>query len=427
MKRTIAGSSTTLRFAVLGVLGLAMLIPLAMVEGVSNERQHYFESTVSEVAAAWGEEQTLSGPFLVVPETRSLVVESDQGETLSERVDAERILLPEVLVLQVDIRHEIRKRAIYQVPVYTAIISVQGRFPAFSMPEGAEVRLDQARLAVGISHTQAISDATPLRFGDAAYAFGSGTGQSWIGPGVQAALPGYDGESEVPFSFEITLRGTRQFGFAAVGGRTSVQMDATWPHPGFGGRYLPEHRQIDADGFSARWSVHELARNLPGQFLPGQASPPDIAWVRLFQPVTQYTNVDRAIKYGLLFVAMTFLTFICFELVWALQFHVVQYGVVGAGLALFYLLLLALSEHLSFGISYLVATLLLTTLIGAYVRGITASGRAAAWISVIMLSLFGTLYVLLILETYALLLGAGVLLAGLAALMAATRNLSRRA
>ncbi len=417
-------AGTTLRFALIGAIGLAMLIPLAMVGGISSERQRYFNATLDEVAAAWGGAQAFTGPYLVIPETHSTERQTGQGGTLTERVSRERIVLPEALDLAVEVSHQMRKRAIYQVPVYTAVVRVSGRFPAFVPLGEVSARLDQARLLVGISHTRAISNATELVFGGDAYGFQSGTGQAWVGTGIQAALAGYDGREEVPFSFELTLKGTRQFGFAAVGRSTHVQITSTWPHPSFTGQYLPERYEIDADGFDAQWNIHELARSLPGQFLAGQAQPVDMAWVGLFQPVTEYTSVDRAIKYGLLFVALTFLAFVCFELMLALRFHAVHYGVVGIGLALFYLVLLALSEYMDFGTAYLLAAALLTGLIGAYVRGITASWRTAAGMAAIVLALYGTLYVLLVLETFALLLGTGVLLLGLAALMVATRRLA---
>jgi inner membrane protein len=140
--------------------------------------------------------------------------------------------------------------------------------------------------------------------------------------------------------------------------------------------------------------------------------------------VTGYRVVDRAIKYGVLFVALTFLTFVCFELTLGLRFHPVQYGVVGIGLVLFYLALLSLSEHLSFGAAYLASTGLLTGLISGYVRSMTGSGKLMLWTAVVVGALYAVLYVLLKLETFALLVGTGVLFLGLGALMYSTRTLT---
>ena len=148
-----------------------------------------------------------------------------------------------------------------------------------------------------------------------------------------------------------------------------------------------------------------------------------LASVRLFQPVTGYQVVDRAIKYGILFIALTFITFVCFELTFSMRFHPVQYGVVGLALVLFYLTLLSLSEHLAFSLAYGLATVLLTSMIAWYVHGLSASRPLALFTGLVIAALYGVLYVLLKLETFALLLGTGVLLLGLFGLMFATRSL----
>jgi inner membrane protein len=281
---------------------------------------------------------------------------------------------------------------------------------------------------MGISHIQAIGSASPLDLGGQSVPFRSDTLESWLGSGVHAPLDRYT-EAGAPFDFELTVRGTERLSFIPVGGDTDVAMTSTWPHPSFAGSYLPESYEVREDGFSASWRTSELARNLPSSWRPDQqqvALDAGYADIRLFQPVTQYVIVDRAIKYGLLFIALTFLAFVCFELRTPLRFHPVQYGVVGCGLVLFYLALLSLSEHLDFGPSYLFATALLLGVTGWYVWAMTAEARLTVSLSAILAALYGSLYVLLQLEAFALLVGTAVLFAGLLALMASTRSLTER-
>jgi inner membrane protein len=290
-----------------------------------------------------------------------------------------------------------------------------------------KVLLDQARIVTGISHTQAISSASELQLGALNVPFESGTGQQWIGSGIHAQLEAYPAADRQPFEFELELKGTRQLGFTPVGGSTEVVVESSWPHPSFDGAYLPERYDIREDGFSASWMVHELARDLPSSWRVDQKEmnlAGNFAWISLFQPVTDYTIVDRAIKYGLLFIALTFLAFVCFELRTSLRFHPVQYGVVGIALVLFYLALLSLSEHLDFGLSYLIATGVLTALVGWYVWAMTGIARLSGVMVGILVALYGSLFVLLKLEAFALLVGTAVLFAGLAALMASTRSLT---
>jgi len=430
----LSDHQTTVRFLVIGMIVLAMLIPLAMVEGVTEERQSFFDMTLRDVANAWGNAQNLSGPFLVIPEEHRRQVKQKNGSLVWRTQTHNRVYLPSRLGMKAVVTHQFRKRSIYEVPVYLAQLRFEGVFPALD-PEnlnltGVNVRLDQARIVVGVSHTQAISSASPLRLGAVEAPFRSGTGQAWIGSGVHVALERYEGNESQSFAFELQLKGTRQFGFTPVGGNTEVEMTSTWPHPSFDGNYLPESYEVREDGFTARWVVHELARNLPASWRVERREvqlEDSYAWISLFQPVTEYTIVDRAIKYGLLFIALTFLGFVCFELCTALLFHPVQYGVIGMGLVLFYLALLSLSEHLDFGLSYLIATTLLTVLISWYVRMMTGSNRLAGLMALIVAVLYSTLYVLLQLEAFALLVGTAVLFAGLMVLMATTRTLTQRA
>jgi inner membrane protein len=433
MSTFFQNQQTTLRFGLIGVIVLAMLIPLAMVEGVTDERQSFFDMTLVDISNAWGNAQNVSGPFLIVPEVHRYQVKNEDEvlEWRDYRVD--RVILPTSLKLTVDIAHQFRKRAIYEVPVYSATINVQGAFAAFDAElfsrDNVQVLLGEAQVVVGISHTQAISSASPLVFGEDTATFRSGTGQDWIGSGVHAPLT-VSTSDPTAFQFELQLKGTRQLGFTPVGGTTEVVMSSTWPHPSFDGTYLPERYDVTDNGFTAEWAVHELARDLPSSWRVDEQKihlGNSFAFISLFQPVTDYTVIDRAIKYGLLFIALTFLAFVCFELTSGLRFHVVQYGVVGAGLVLFYLALLSLSEHIDFGLAYFIATAVLTTMIGWYVWAMTNLWRLCAWMAAIVAALYTTLYVLLQLEAFALLVGTGVLFVGLIALMATTRSLTTKA
>lgn len=422
---------TTVRFAIIGVIVLAMLIPLAMVEGVTEERQGYFDETFQAIASAWGNEQSIAGPFLIVPEVHRFQVKDDDGDLVWRTRHRERVYLPTELNLDIQIDHQMRRRAIYEVPVYLATVKFNGIFPALD-PQllnrtDVEVQLDLARIAVGISHTQAINAASTLQFGDAESAFTAGTTQGWIGTGVHAAARGVSNTNPTAFAFDLEIKGTHQLGFTPVGNTTEVQMMSTWPHPSFNGTYLPERYEVRDNGFTAKWTVHELARDLPGSWRVDQKQVElgrSFARVSLFQPVTDYRVIDRAIKYGFLFIALTFLGFVCFELTTPIRFHPVQYGVVGAGLVLFYLALLSLSEHIDFGFAYLIATALITVLISWYVWAMTTIWQLSAWMAVVVASLYTTLYVLLQLEDFSLLVGTAVLFAGLIALMFTTRSLT---
>ncbi len=422
----------SIRFLVVGALVLGMLIPLVFVGGVADERQRYYAQAVDAIADSWGGEQTIIGPLLVVPVLQHYTAKSDDGEVVQHHRRFHRIVVPETLSLTVSLDHQFRHRAIYEVPVYLANISVSGRFTGLEtealMGRYDEVVWEEAKLVLGIQSTHAISEASSLKWSAAKLPFKAGTGHEWLGSGVHAALPD-NLEANVDFEFELQLKGTKSFGMAPVGSKSSMKIDSTWPHPSFQGQFLPDQYEVHDGGFDARWSIHELARNLPSSWIVGMGDP-DLhttrASVVLHNPISQYHVIERGIKYGVLFIALTYLTFVCFELTTPIRFHYVQYGVVGLGLTLFYMTLLSLSEHMSFVLAYCLATGLLTGLLSWYIHSIAHSKNLTVSISVIVLSLYIVLYTLLKLEAFALLAGTSVLLIGLAALMYATRGLSER-
>ncbi|MCZ6852410.1 MAG: cell envelope integrity protein CreD [Gammaproteobacteria bacterium] len=421
----------SIRFLVVGALVLGMLIPLVFVGGVADERQRYYAEAVGAIADSWGGDQTIIGPLLVVPVLSHYTTKSDDGELVQHDRRFQRVVVPETLAVTVSLDHQFRQRAIYEVPVYLANLTVSGRFTGLEtaafMGRYDEVVWEDATLVVGIQSTHAISEASSLKWSTTELPFEAGTGHEWLGSGVHVALPDNLEANAIDFEFTLQLKGTNSFGVAPVGSKSSMKINSTWPHPSFQGQFLPDQREVRDDGFTAVWSIHELARNLPSSWIVGMHDPnlhATRASVVLHNPVSQYHVIERGIKYGVLFIALTYLTFVCFELTTPIRFHYVQYGVVGLGLTLFYMTLLSLSEHMSFVLAYCLATGLLTGLLSWYVHSMAHSKSLTVSISAIVLSLYIVLYTLLKLEAFALLAGTGVLLIGLAALMFATRGLS---
>jgi inner membrane protein len=211
------------------------------------------------------------------------------------------------------------------------------------------------------------------------------------------------------------------------GSETQVQVASNWPHPSFSGAFLPATRNITAQGFDAQWQVLELNRPYPQAWLGTQIS--DAALnasafgVGLYQAVDIYQRGERATKYALLFIALTFLTFFAWEQLTGTRLHPLQYLLVGLALSMFYLLLIALSEHVSFANAYLIAAASLVLLIGAYIAGALASRSRGIIVAGAMSFIYGLLYVLVLSEDYALLLGAITLFATLATVMLVTRKL----
>jgi inner membrane protein len=243
-------------------------------------------------------------------------------------------------------------------------------------------------------------------------------------------------------SLKFTLEGTESLAIAPLAKRNVIRIASPWPHPLFNGDFLPRNRDINDKGFRAEWEISSLATNAQAQYLGGARVPGmapagsvdaehmdqavtglDAIGVSLVEPVNIYTQADRASKYGILFVVLTFVGFFMFELIKQLRIHPIQYGLVGLALAIFFLLLVALSEHIEFGQAYLAASVACIGLLGYYVSHVLRSLLRGLGFAAMLATLYGALYGLLISEDNAMVLGAGLLFLILAAIMIVTRKI----
>jgi inner membrane protein len=240
-------------------------------------------------------------------------------------------------------------------------------------------------------------------------------------------------EEQVRFAFDLGLDGIERQHFAPVAKNNEITLKSAWPHPQFGGRFLPvaRERTVTDDGFAATWRISALSTDTQQQLLAMEekATPRentlaglDRFSVGFIEPVNVYSLAERATKYGLLFVALTFAAFFIFEVLKSLPIHPVQYLLVGLALALFFLLLVGLSEHYAFIYAYLISSLACIVLIGFYLSFVLHDWKRGMGFGVALTMLYGALYGLLISESNALVLGSILLFAVLAAVMVATRK-----
>ena len=414
-----AGFAISLRFVVVTGAMAALMIPLALVSCVADDRQQYYGEAVDSIGHAWGRRQNIAGPVLLVP----LAPRSDKPH-VAEHV----LVMPDSLDVRLSASHEMRRRGIFDAPVFVAQVVAEGTFPTLDRAaltaQFGSLRFDRAAIVIAISDVRGIRVAE-LRWREETLDLNAGAGFPPLEPGLRASVAEATGGGA--FELTLELRGTERFSVVPVGERSHVAMTSTWPHPSFDGRFLPDEHDVRDDGFSASWSTLGLARGFP-QVAKVTA---DRSWsladkdlgFSVFEPVNLYASVQRSVKYGVLFVVLTLASVLCLELSAGLRFHVVQYGVTGVALVLFFLTLLALAEHIGFALGYLVAAAVLTAMVAWYAQSSTGDRRLTALAVALLTVLYVVLYVLLRLESFALLVGAGVLLLALAMLMWATRRL----
>jgi inner membrane protein len=431
-------NSALARMAVMAFLILTLLIPLSMVESVVSERTSRRNDAVSAVSATWGGPQTVTGPVLTIPYTVTWNDNAGNVQRATRRVH----LLPKDLRFDSVLSTELRRRGIFDVVVYRTELKAQGRFArpdlSWVRPTPASIEWSDATLSVGISDPRALTRRAAIDWNGRTEPFTSGVADVGLfGAGIQAPARGLESVQpgvEIPFSFTIALNGTRDIRFLPAAEETTVNLTATWPHPSFIGGPLPQTRTTGPQGFTAQWRAPDFGRPFPArwtcsdvdnqrQHLPGRAEASAFG-VSLVQPVDIYQQAERAVKYAVLFLVLTFLVFFLWEVFSAVLLHPVQYAFVGFALCLFYLLLVSISEHAGFDLAYAVSAFATTAVISGYARVVLRGSRQAASVAVSLAGVYGFLYLLLRLEDYALLAGSVGLFVVLSLVMFVTRNMN---
>jgi len=427
-----------LAFKVLMVFGLTvvLLVPLGMVRSTVQDRQRYRAEAVAEVARSTAGAQALAGPVLFVPYSdRVVVVQTDANGTQRRVEQVETgswVFFPDSLDVRGTVRSLPRMRGLHEVRVFeldaTLRATFNARTPADEDPTTPRT-IGEALLGIGIQDVRGLIGVPSLSVMDKPLTLQQGLGHRG-GSGLHAVLapPAQGATLALDVEFVSSLQGTETLSIAPLGQRNVIELESAWPHPQFHGGFLPTSREIGTSGFRARWEISSLASNVQSQYLAAEAGPgtggavPDAISVSLVDPVNVYTQVDRATKYGILFVLLTFVAFFLFEFLRQLRIHPIQYGLVGLAIAVFFLLLLALSEHIAFGLAYLAAALACVGLIGYYLGHVLGGWLRGAGFAVMLGTLYAALYGLLVSEDNALVLGAGLLFLALSGVMVLTRK-----
>jgi inner membrane protein len=423
-----------LKLAILGMMTMVFLVVLLSIQGVMGARETYRDRVVGEVAQSTAGAQTMTGPMLVVPYREHLAaVGGDPKVQGPAVVQNEVVVLPDSLVIESRVAVEERYRGIYRAQVYRSTHRIRG---VFRVPAGlglpgnrAGIELDPGLLVFAVGDARGLRKPPVVTWSGTPAQLRPGTGLPWLAQGFSADAGALMAprETRIPFEIEVELVGTDRLSFVPVGASTRASIESDWPHPSFTGGFLPDDRSVSGSGFKASWQLSRYATGVDGairELRQGSARALEGTdfGVRFVRPVDVYQQSERAVKYGMLFVLLTFTAFFLFEVLKRMSIHPIQYGLAGAALALFFLLLVSLSEHIPFLVAYLVASGACVGLLAFYVGHVLGSAPRGATFGGLLAGLYAVLYVLLQSEDYALLLGSLFLFAVLAAVMVITRR-----
>lgn len=402
-------------------------LPLMMVRELINERADYRSEVVDAIEQSTSGSQKLAGPLIAIPITETLTRMENQKEVNYQRSWV-YYWLPESLAVAGKQTVESRRVGIYSGQVWHHALQIKASFDPLRLAalRKTNIVLGQPRLVVSVGDPRGIGAIHAPEVNGNVLSVEPGLGISGDGAGIHMPMPALAADNKpLEIAFSLDLNGTGEFSLVPLGRNSELQLTSNWPHPGFLGSFLPTQREVSAAGYRAHWQSSWFANDMGSYFKDDM----EIPWSRLpafsadvMSLADQYQLTDRATKYAILLIGLTFMAFFVFESLTRRPLHPMQYLLVGLSLVLFYLVLLALSEHIGFTAAWLAASLSGAVMNGIYLQAVLRGWRNSLLFVAALLLLDGVMWFLLHSEDSALLLGTGVLALALSVLMFLTRR-----
>ncbi|WP_116789185.1 cell envelope integrity protein CreD [Flavobacterium sp. CJ74] len=431
--------STTVRVIMVGVLTLVLLLPLQYVKSLIWERQELQQNVSAEIAGQWGGNVFVYGPILKVP--YQIITETETIDKATKVVTISKqasityaYFFPDALNVDANVTTETKKRNNYETTVFSSKMKLSGNYPT---PDFSKAKIptenilwDEARIIMNAGSLKSIKGAVNITFNGKTYDFEpvikesnqNGNSTSWLetSPVNLAGLTG----KPTSYKMDINYDGSEKISIVPIGKITEATIKSNWADPKFDGNFLPYTKTITDDSFAASWKVSHLNRAFVQQYF---GSLPDLGQFTFDTNFIilndEYQQNERAAKYGFLVIGLTFLVFFLIQMMSKISIHIFQYGMVGLALIMFYTLLIAITEHSSFTLAYLLSGSAVIIMIGLYSVSILRNKKFPIFITTALTALYTFIYVIIQLEDYALLAGSLGLFAILGAVMYFSRKI----
>lgn len=402
---------------ILLIMGIVLFLGTLLVDNLATTRENVKEKSLEYFKESWGDQQKIAGPFLSIP----YKYQGTEGVIY---------LMPKKLEINSDVESAQKGRGIYENVTFRNQIHSKGHFDInelFEYMDRSSLHLDKASLCYGINDVASVIAIDQFKFnGKTIQTKNEWTAKDISSNGISSKV---DISQTLLYSFDIalSLKGTESIEMVPLGENTQFQFQSNWKNASFNGKYIPNQKPVTGDnGVNAQWNIQQFNRTFPQAW---QSNGYDI-WkdnikIGLHIPINNYRKTTRAINYAVLVIGLVFITFYIIEINGKKSIHPVQYLLIGLALCLFYGLLLSFSELISFDLSYLIASFMTVILISAYIRSVLSQTRLGAITAFALGTVYTFLYILMIQESYALLLGNLGLFVILAAIMYFTRKMNK--
>lgn len=428
-RQTLA-NSITLKLAIIGILLLLMNIPLHQVDGLIRERQNHLLTAKRDIQNSFGTNQTIIGPELTIPYEKKTYTALLNGKVKENVETFNAHFLPDVLEIEGNIDPKERNRGIYTVNVYEAGLKLTGNFdiPTHDIwnEEDIIIHWEKAYFTLGVEDQKNINDVSMFVNGKEYEITSEPSKSGIIHHGLHINYDLSESRDQMNFAINLNINGSNYLDFVPVGKETKVKLNSKWKDPSFYGSFPPLDgpTEVTEQGFNAEWKVFHLNRSIPQKYI-GKLTDftPYNFGVKLFESVDDYTKIERSIKYAMLFISLTFVTFFFIQIINKVKIHPFQFIIVGLALTVFYILLLSLSEHFGFDLAYLFAAIGIILQISLYVRAIFKSWKLGGLMVILLSTLYVFIYVIIQLATHSLLMGSIGLFIIIGVLMYLSRNI----
>jgi inner membrane protein len=414
-------------------LVLALLIPTFFIMYLASERKERKQEVTNEISNKWSAAQTITGPYIAIP---YIVNEANKNLNTDVNRNYQKkyiYVLPEQLSIDGKLETEIRYRSIYKVPVFTAKpIILKGKFSSNGITAAgiseASIKWSEAKLCVGISDLKGIKQQN-IKWNEVIVPMETGLPDNAVaqkGISVPINIDANFANATTSFSIELTLQGSERIYCTPLGSNTDVRFISTWQTPAFDGKYLPDTENVTKNGFEATWTISKFNRDFPKVFTSDDAAANAVSQsvfgVILLSPFDAYAQTLRSLKYAILIISLTFFAYFFTEIFQKRSVHPLQYILIGIALVVFYILLLSISEYISFPLAYLTAAGATILLLSWYTQSIFKRYKTVITFATMLSTLYLFIYVLIQMQDNALLFGS----IGLFLLLALAMYLSRK-
>lgn len=427
------------------VLVILLSIVTFSIKCFINDRIKYKTKVLSDIGIQWGSPKTILGPVLRIPYFETVKIINADGKPSFDLQQKFIYVFPQELTAKINLKNKELYRGIYKENVYNSEIELFGKFSLSqadikSILEKPNLKLNKTSVLFAINETKSFKSNLVFSFNEFTELNLNQSTQNGLFYELSSSEDFINSVNDLnrlsDFRMAFNLNGSRKFELIPSAKELKVEMSSNWPHPSFSGAYVPETRSITNNGFQAEWKIFSILNSyetlVNNSFQP-YSNPYDeniiisenssSFGVELYSPISIYTKVDRSLKYGFVFILLTFSMYFLIEVIFKQRFHQIQYLMIGLAISIFYLLLLSLSEHIGFDLAYLIAALGVTSLIGFYTRTIFDKQIISLLTTTLIALLYAYLYLLLQLTDYSLLLGSIGLFAVLSAIMLVSRKI----